>query len=520
MRNQALTPAKIRGRCCFPAALGGLAALLLAGAALAQPPKGVLENPPDGSVVSGIGTISGWVCDADEVFVLINDTVAPQIAYGTNRGDTQEGCGDANNGFGALFNWNLLGDGTHTIVATVDGVEIGRSTFRVQTLGVSFLRDAQGVYRVEDFPEEGDAFGLQWAESAQNFMIVPPPAAGTAVASSDLAASAIQSPAATVLGVLENPNEGGRVSGIGLASGWVCDADEVEVVIDGTIRLQAAYPTARGDTLEQCGGNFTTGFGVLFNWNLLSNGPHTAVALADGMEFDRSEFRVRKLGASFLRGLDKTLVLEDFPTPENDVEVEWVEAAQNFLISDVEGVLVTPTPKPTPTATPTPQFTPTRTPTPTPSPAPQPTPPIPSGCPNGFMPDGGDGSPGIVPKDPDEPPAGFAQPIRIQPNERRVYCANLQSPARRVRVEVSEMCVDANVLLTVRPPAQTFSDGTPMQTQESSQSANYGGLNKPAGYVPAGIFLVDLLGLPVAGPNCALNGRTGSRVTLSWLYDE
>jgi hypothetical protein len=511
MRNDASTSAANRGRPFFLAATGALAALLLAGPATAQPPKGVLENPPSGSAVSGIGTISGWVCSADDVVVIINDTVAPQIAYGTNRGDTQGECGDTNNGFGALFNWNLLGDGTHTLVATVDGVEIGRSTFRVQTLGVPFLRDVDGIYRVEDFPEEGDVFGLQWEEAAQNFMIVPPPENGTATASSAPAEDELGSPAATVLGVLENPSDGGRSSGIGLASGWVCDADEVEVVIDGTIRLPAAYPTARADTVDECGGSLATGFGVLFNWNLLSNGPHTAVAFADGMEFDRSEFRVRKLGGAFLRGLDKTLVLENFPEPENDVEVEWVEAAQNFMISDVIGIIATPTP----VVTPTPKPTAPRTPTPTPSPKPQGTPPVPSGCPNGALPNGGEGNPGFVPKDPLEPSG-----IRLQENERRVYCATLPSPVRRVRFSADDLCTGSSVELTVRPPALNFSDGTPMLVKQTlAGSLSYGNIAEDPGYVPAGTFLVDVLGLEV-GTGCEQNGRNGSRIQLYWVYDE
>ena len=39
-----------------------------------------------------------------------------------------EVCGDSNNGFGLLFNWNLLGNGDHTIRALADGVELGRAT--------------------------------------------------------------------------------------------------------------------------------------------------------------------------------------------------------------------------------------------------------------------------------------------------------------------------------------------------------------------------------------------------------
>ena len=74
-------------------------------------------------------------------------------AYGTERLDTREVCGDVDNGFGLLFNWNLLGDGEHAVVAFVDGEELGRATVRVTTLGEEFLRGVEGECVVEDFPD-------------------------------------------------------------------------------------------------------------------------------------------------------------------------------------------------------------------------------------------------------------------------------------------------------------------------------------------------------------------------------
>ena len=54
------------------------------------------------------------------------------------------GQGTTDNGFGLLFNWNRLGDGEHTVVAYVDGVEWQRATVRVTTLGAEILRGAEG----------------------------------------------------------------------------------------------------------------------------------------------------------------------------------------------------------------------------------------------------------------------------------------------------------------------------------------------------------------------------------------
>ena len=93
-------------------------------------------------------------------------------AYGTERLDTLEACGDTDNGFGLLFNWNLVGDGEHDVVAFVDGEELGRATVRVTTLGEEFVRDAEGECRVADFPGLGETVSLAWQQNSQNFVIV------------------------------------------------------------------------------------------------------------------------------------------------------------------------------------------------------------------------------------------------------------------------------------------------------------------------------------------------------------
>ena len=64
-------------------------------------------------------------------------------------------CGDTDNGFGPLFNWNLLRDGEHTVVACVDGVELGQATVRVTTLGQEFLRGAEGEVSGRGLPPPG-----------------------------------------------------------------------------------------------------------------------------------------------------------------------------------------------------------------------------------------------------------------------------------------------------------------------------------------------------------------------------
>ena len=91
--------------------------------------------------------------------------------------------------------------------------------------------------------------------------------------------NACQEPIAThARGELENPsgnaaNPGYR-SGISVISGWVCQAEEVEVQIfrDGVLRetLQVAQGTSRPDTVGQCRHrSANTGFGTTWNFNHL-----------------------------------------------------------------------------------------------------------------------------------------------------------------------------------------------------------------------------------------------------------
>ena len=54
---------------------------------------------------------------------------------------------------------------------STDGVELGRATVTVTTLGEEFLRDVEGSCTVEDFPMEGQTVTLEWQQNSQNFVI-------------------------------------------------------------------------------------------------------------------------------------------------------------------------------------------------------------------------------------------------------------------------------------------------------------------------------------------------------------
>ncbi len=317
-------------------------------------PTGVLEIPGGGSAQSGIGLVSGWTCAASRVAVRIDGQAPITAAHGTPREDTGASCGGAtDNGFGLLFNWALLGDGVHVVRAFADGVEFARSTFSVTTFGVPFLRDVTGSFVLNDFPSVGTAVEIGWQQAAQGFVVgeVAAPAGvtggsrgsglgsgsepGARLADESRRSQGLARSAATAPGVLEIPQAGAATSGIGLISGWLCEAGRVEVEIDGTTLLPAAYGTARDDTASTCG-DVDNGFGLLFNWALLGDGPHTLRALADGVEFGRVAIEVSTFGVPFLRGATGRFDLAGFPTPAETTTVEWSEPRQGFVVTAVE----------------------------------------------------------------------------------------------------------------------------------------------------------------------------------------
>lgn len=144
---------------------------------------GFLENPRNGSTQSGVGVISGWVCEAEEVEIVFwpvrgGQVIRKPAAYGTERLDTdytddgREICGDTNNGFGLLFNWNLLVEKEYDISARVDGEILGRARITLTHLGQEFLRGVQGRYVLENFPYPGESVVVEWEQSLQNFVII------------------------------------------------------------------------------------------------------------------------------------------------------------------------------------------------------------------------------------------------------------------------------------------------------------------------------------------------------------
>ncbi|MCE2484521.1 MAG: hypothetical protein J4F42_03330 [Desulfurellaceae bacterium] len=126
-----------------------------------------IEVPAQESTVSGIGILSGWKCEAGTLTVRFNGEEPLEILYGSSRGDTLDVCGDADNGYVLLVNYNLLGEGQHTAVVYDDEVEFDRVEFTVVTPGVEFLEgvSGSGTIRLSD----GQRAKVEWSEETQGF---------------------------------------------------------------------------------------------------------------------------------------------------------------------------------------------------------------------------------------------------------------------------------------------------------------------------------------------------------------
>ncbi len=97
------------------------------------------------------------------------------------------------------------------------------------------------------------------------------------------------------------------------------------------------HGSERGDTKETAEGEIIcgdtpNGFLAIFNWALLSDGEHTAVAYDNGVEFDRSTFVVGTLGEEFVQGASAEVRVEDFPSPGENTLLVWDQSSQHFEV--------------------------------------------------------------------------------------------------------------------------------------------------------------------------------------------
>ena len=296
-----------------------------------------LENPVNNSIKSGVHIISGWACEARRVQVYLNDNRDPYpLLYGASRTDTECVCGDSNNGFIGLFNYNLLDDGQHTIALHVDGKEVSRRRFRVVTLGEEFVRgeSASGELNLSN----GIKTFFKWEQGRQGFDIT----GFRAKVTEPEALSETTKPG----GFLELPRDGSIKAGVHIISGWVCRARNLTLKIHNSDTeaeidpINILYGSERSDTEEVCG-DTNNGFATIFNYNLLEAGTYVADLYVDDQWHDSAQFKVVRMGSGpnfeFVRGINGTGTVE-MEVSGQTVTLGWEQATQGLEIKDVREV--------------------------------------------------------------------------------------------------------------------------------------------------------------------------------------
>ncbi len=137
------------------------------------PDRGVIESPS--AFVSGIGFISGWKCNAENITLKIwcNNLALPHkpVSMGVPRPDTQSVCDgpDTNNGWIAQVNWNDYQNCTR-VEAFDKGHMFASRDFTVGTISNEFIRDQEGTtIKVTDFPVMGQTSRFVWSTATQHW---------------------------------------------------------------------------------------------------------------------------------------------------------------------------------------------------------------------------------------------------------------------------------------------------------------------------------------------------------------
>ena len=135
-------------------------------------------------------------------------------------------------------------------------------------------------------------------------------------------------------GALENPQPDDYASGIYLFSGWVCEAETVQIDLDGAQLLDVAYGTERLDTVPACG-DANNGFGMLVNTANLAPGEHQATLYADGQQVAQSVFKIAERSTGeFVQGLEGCAISEGFPNDDRETILTWTTSTQGFQVAE------------------------------------------------------------------------------------------------------------------------------------------------------------------------------------------
>ena len=138
--------------------------------------QGVIESPS--AVVSGIGFISGWKCNSNDIELRLTGAEREGVltlnpAQNMPRSDTAGVCwGEEDNGWIIQVNWNDL-IGYDRVIARDNGEEFASADFSIGHTGEGFLRGFEGARtKMDDFPYPGQTTSFAWSTATQHWEIV------------------------------------------------------------------------------------------------------------------------------------------------------------------------------------------------------------------------------------------------------------------------------------------------------------------------------------------------------------
>jgi hypothetical protein len=86
-----------------------------------------------------------------------------------------------------------------------------------------------------------------------------------------------------------------------------------------------------------CAGNLNTGYGLLFNYNAIGAGSHTAQLFVNGAARGNPiQFYVVVPAGDFLLGAAAEVSVPNFPTAGRTTTLMWQQSLQNFVVKSVE----------------------------------------------------------------------------------------------------------------------------------------------------------------------------------------
>ena len=317
------------------------------------------ESPADGQPVAGIGTVQGWVFSdtvgvtITEVALAVDGTFVSTIPCCSERGDVAGAFPNLpaentlNSGFGITQNFNLAGAGEHMLTLTItdsSGAQVTRihTVTVIQPGGFEFLDQVDLSEATAERQEEDlllsnvhirDAITqqasiinarLRWFRNKQGLGLVEATTVGPASTIktarpwlTGLRKAKTSAASLAPLASVENPGNGDTVAGSALIQGFAVaragrSITRVQLFIDGEPSFTIPCCSDRGDVAAAFPDEpnaLNSGFGVTFNYGLLSSGVHQLMVEVEDSEGDIKKvvkgILVKRLGEfEFLEDLD------------------------------------------------------------------------------------------------------------------------------------------------------------------------------------------------------------------------